>query len=195
MPVSRKILLICTSIFWESLKICSPCFWSSSLASAYGWGEGKFRVEVLFLQMVSIFCSVCIALLPVRHSPFWFVEVSLSAAPFAFIMLSALVSSIASLLSDIVLRSVDADGADDGDVDVVVDAPFFSTSLIAGDVLAELAWLAHSPFVSASAPAVIADSPWMMLFSFVFASFSRLFLPIAVDMICLMPFVVLLCRC
>ena len=194
MPVSRKILLIWTSIFRESLKTCSPGLWSSSFASAYGWG-GEFRVEVLFLPMVAIFCSVCMTLLPVRHSPFWFVEVSLSAAPFAFIVLSAWVSSIALLLSDIDLRSVDAVGADDGDADFADDASSFSTVSIAGDVLAALALLAHSPFVSASGSAIIADSTSTTLPPFVLASFLRLSLPVAVDMICLMLFVVLLCRC
>ena len=49
------------------------------------------------------------------------------------------------------LTSVDAVGADDGDVDVAIDTSSFSTVLIAGDVLAELALLAHSLSVSVSA--------------------------------------------
>ena len=195
MPVSRKILLIWTSIFRDSLKTCSPGLWSSSFASAYGWGEGEFRVKVLFLPLVAMFCLVCMTLLPLRHSPFWFVEVSLSAAPFAFIVLSALLSSIALLLCDIDSRSADAVGADDGDADFPDDASSLSTVSIAGDVLAELASLAHSPFVSASGSAIIADSTSTTLPPFVLASFSRVSLPVAVDMICLMLFVMLLCRC
>ena len=122
-------------------------------------------------------------------------EVLLPAVPFALVMLSPSVSAIALLLSDIVLKSVDAVGANDGDVDVAVDASSFSTVLIAGDVLAELALLAHSLSVSVSAFAVIADSTSTTLPLFISASFSRLSLPVAVDMICLMLFVVLLCGC
>ena len=72
-------------------------------------------------------------------------EVSLSAAPFAFIVLSALLSSIALLLCDIDLRSADAVGADDGDADFPDDASSLSTVSIAGDVLAELASLRILP--------------------------------------------------
>jgi len=130
---------------------------------------------VLFLPLLAIFCSVCMTLLPVRHSPSWFVEVSLSAVPFAFTTLSTSMSSIASLSSDMALTSVDADGADDGDDGFADDASSFSIVSIAGDVIADSAWMTLSPFIS--------------------VLLSRLSLSVAVDMICLMHFVVLLCRC
>ena len=91
-------------------------------------------------------------------------------------MLSTLMSSIASLSSEIALMSVDADGADDGDDGFADDASAFSIVSIAGDVKADSAWMTPSPFVFA-------------------ALFLLSFLPVAVDMICLMRFVVLLCRC
>ena len=129
-------------------------------------------MEVQFLPLLAIFCSVCMTLLPVMHSPFWFVEVSLSSVPFAFTTLSTSMSSIAFLLSNIALTSVDADGTDYEDDGFADDASSFSIISIAGDVIADLAWLTPSPFVSASAGDVIADSTWMMPSSSVSVSLS-----------------------
>ena len=52
----QEDMLIWTSIFRDSLKTCSPGLWSSSFASAYGWGEGEFRVKVYFCHWLQ--CSV-----------------------------------------------------------------------------------------------------------------------------------------